>query len=244
MKANLIAFDLETTGRDRDSARIVQFCFVGLAADLSVVGSWVGLVDPRCEIEEEAHGVHGIGPEQVAGMPAFAELAPKVQALIRGRPLMAYNSRFDVTVLHRELQREGLPGIAPDHPVVDPFRIFQRHHQRTLEAALELYCGRTLEGAHDAEVDVLAMVDVYRAQIEAHGLADGDHVANAEEVDPAAVDIGGKLVRGDDGRVRFNFGKHKGQALLDQPGYCRWMLGADFPPDVKAVVEREMRGAG
>ena len=60
-----------------------------------------------------------------------------------------------------------------------------------------------------------------------------------------AADQSGKFVR-EDGRVVFNFGKHKGKPLAEvaaaAPDYLKWILGSDFPDDAKQVVRDALDG--
>ena len=44
----------------------------------------------------------------------------------------------------------------------------------------------------------------------------------------------------------LGFGKHAGRALSDPDpdvrGFCRWVLGKDFAPEVKALIRRALGG--
>jgi DNA polymerase-3 subunit epsilon len=51
------------------------------------------------------------------------------------------------------------------------------------------------------------------------------------------VDLAGRMVKNQKGIVVFNFGKHKGKAVLDvlkdEPSYYDWMMQGEFPLDTK-----------
>ncbi|HWG89318.1 MAG TPA: 3'-5' exonuclease [Candidatus Thermoplasmatota archaeon] len=233
----IVAFDLETTGLDFDKDRIVEFCFVTLDKDLNVLDRWVERVNPGIPIPEGASLIHGITDAHVAEKPGFREFAPKVQALITGAVLMAYNHDFDRRFLHRELTAHGQPGIAADHPFIDPYRIFLKFHPHTLQGAVRHYLARDHEGAHGAEADVLATVEVLRAQRKVHYV---DGVPIAELVfrpERKWVDRDQKIYEGADGVWRFSFGKHQDKPLAEHLDYVKWMIGKDFSVDTKARLK-------
>lgn len=158
-------FDLETTGIDVESARIVT-AHVGLidARGTSIVqGVW--LADPGVEIPAGAAAVHGITTERARadGRPAgevVAEIIAAVEAVFaRGLPLVIYNAPYDLTVLDREARRHGLAspviGNVVDPLVIDKALDTYRKGKRTLEVSAELY-DVALTDAHDAAADAIA----------------------------------------------------------------------------------------
>ncbi len=165
-------FDLETTGVDVETARIVT-AHVGLIdmTGRSIVGgAWVA--DPGIAIPEGAAAVHGYTTEraQAEGRPAsevVAEVIAAVEAVFaRGIPLVIYNAPYDLTVLDREAKRHGFAspviGNVVDPLVMDKALDTYRKGKRTLEAASELY-GVTLSDAHDAQADAVAAGRVAQA---------------------------------------------------------------------------------
>lgn len=59
--------------------------------------------------------IHGITPEDVAGLPRFGELFPEIGAFIGGDVLAAHNAAFDLGVIRSGLEVSGLPGPAYDY---------------------------------------------------------------------------------------------------------------------------------
>jgi len=176
-------FDLETTGIDVETARIVT-AHVGLidsTGESIAHGEW--LADPGVEIPSQASAVHGITTEraQAEGRPAAEVVAEIIAALravfTRGVPLVIYNAPYDLTVLDREAKRYGLEplGAGPDAVggcVVDPLVIDKavdryRKGKRTLEAAAEFYEVQ-LTDAHDAGADAIAAGRVAQAMARRH----------------------------------------------------------------------------
>ncbi len=235
-----LALDLETTGLDPERDRIVEFCLVRLNAELEELERWTQLVNPGQPIPGEVVAIHGITDADVAGQPPFSAFAQKVQEWVNARVLIAYNHSFDRDVLHYELQRAGQQGVAMNHPCIDPFMIYRRNQPHTLEGAYRHYVGKELAGAHRAEADTDAMLEVLRAQRGAHGLP--DDLSQAVEVpDRQWLDRARRLYR-DDGEVRFGFGKYRDGLLEDHADYARWMLSADFPMDTKRAISAILEG--
>ena len=163
---SLCVFDLETTGVDTDEDRIVTSFIGRIMRDGQVNGSYSWLVNPGVPIPEGASAIHGITDEmaQRDGTDPAAAIAEMLTVLRRsiaaGRPIVAYNASFDLSMLNAEARRYGLEPIADFGPVLDPYVIDKaidkyRKGKRTLIVTSEFY-GVTLEGAHDAEADAVA----------------------------------------------------------------------------------------
>ncbi|UYN84284.1 MAG: 3'-5' exonuclease [Microcella sp.] len=181
LQRDLAVFDLETTGVDVRTARIVTACVALLDDSGAVVSRRDWLADPGVEIPEGAAAVHGISTERARaeGRPAVevvAEVVAELRAVLeRGRPLVVYNAPYDLTLLAHEAARHAVAPLVDPAPVVDPLVIDKavdryRKGKRTLEAAAAHY-GVALDGAHDAGVDAIAAGLVARAIAEQHAAA-------------------------------------------------------------------------
>lgn len=166
-----VGFDLETTGVDTTTARIVTASVVLLDAQENIVNQREWLVDPGIEIPEAATAVHGISTEKARaeGIPA-AQAVREILGLLafasEQAPLIAFNAAYDFSVLHAEALRYNMPPFIPGN-VIDPFIIDKqvdkwRKGKRTLGAACEHY-GVVLENAHTSFADAVACVAVARA---------------------------------------------------------------------------------
>lgn len=162
----LCAFDVETTGVDYDEDRIVTAAVASVGGgEMVSTAEW--LVNPGVPIAAEATAVHGITDEKVQaeGTPA-AQAIPGILRFLReaadkGTPIVAFNARFDLTMLDREARRYGeepldIEGLR----VVDPFVIDKWLHRfrkgsRRLDAMCEHY-GARLDEAHAAGADAIA----------------------------------------------------------------------------------------
>ncbi len=169
----LAVFDLETTGIDVDTCRIVTAHVGVIGADGGVLEQEEWLVDPGVEIPTAASLIHGITTERarLEGQSPVTAVAEIIGALTdaasRGLPIVAYNAAYDLTVLEREAERYGHAPLPGPGPVVDPLVIDKavdryRRGKRTLTAAAAHY-GVPLLDAHDAGADAVAAGRVAQA---------------------------------------------------------------------------------
>lgn len=158
-------FDLETTGIDPKTARIVTASLVLVSPDGEVLRAGEWLADPGVEIPEQASAIHGITTEYARehGKPAQQvayEVAMALGGLFAdGVPVIAFNAAYDFSVLHFELARYGFPPLTC-YPVLDPLVINKHVHKfkkgkRTLEVLASEYSVE-LENAHTSKDDALA----------------------------------------------------------------------------------------
>jgi DNA polymerase-3 subunit epsilon len=166
-------FDLETTGIDVETSRIVSAAVAVLDADGGVVERWDWLADPGVEIPEQASAVHGITTERARadGRPApevIAEIIATLTGLFdRGMAVTIYNAPYDLSLLHFEALRYDLEPLTEPAPIIDPLvldRVVDKYRKgkRTLEAAALVY-GVDLTDAHDAGADAVAAGRVAQA---------------------------------------------------------------------------------
>lgn len=169
----LCGFDLETSGTDVETARIVTACVAELNGDKPNARNW--LADPGVEIPAEAFDVHKISTEHARahGRPA-AEVTDEVIAALAaqaggGTPLVVMNAPYDLSLLDREARRYGLKTltelVGAELLVIDPKvldkEVSTRKGKRTLTDLCRHY-GVPLEGAHSADADAVAACGVAR----------------------------------------------------------------------------------
>lgn len=163
------AFDLETTGRDPRTARIVSASVVITDGAQTESRSW--LLDPEMPIPAGASQVHGISTEHARthGLPyelGYAEIREALEAAwARDHAVVAFNASYDLTVMHAEGVRLGMPefvtGVVVDPYVIDREMDKYRKGRRTLGATCEHY-GIVLEDAHEAHADAVAAAELAR----------------------------------------------------------------------------------
>ena len=166
-------FDLETTGIDVTTSRIVSAHVGIIGPDGSIVEQLDWLADPGVEIPEGASAVHGITTERARaeGRPAPEVVSEIVTAIAdlfsRGYALTIYNAPYDLSLLAHEARRHGIDPLYLPSPIVDPLvldKVVDRYRKgkRTLEAAA-LHYGVDLTDAHNAGADAVAAGRVAQA---------------------------------------------------------------------------------
>ncbi|MDO5616846.1 MAG: 3'-5' exonuclease [Cruoricaptor ignavus] len=237
----LCIFDLETTGVQVAKDRIVEICVLKVNPDASRESkTW--LVNPEISIPKEASDIHGITDEQVKDAPTFKDIAPKIMEMISGCDLGGFNSnKFDVPLLSEEFLRSGIDFDLSKIKLVDAQVIFFKKEPRTLSAAYQFYCDKTLENAHSAEADVLATFEVLDAQIAKYEDLPNDIAGLSEfSYQNKSADLAGFIGFDKDGVEIFTFGKYKGQRVKEvfqkDLGYYGWIQNADFPLYTKKVL--------
>lgn len=171
-------FDLETTGVDVETARIVTAHVGVIDAAGAVVQRLDWIVDPGVEIPVQAVAVHGVSTERARAdgqfaPTAIAEIIAGLRAILTaGIPVVAYNAPYDFTVLDREAARYGIAALESPAPIVDPLIIDKavdkyRKGKRTLEVTAGFY-GVDLSNAHDAGADAIAAGRVAQAIARCH----------------------------------------------------------------------------
>lgn len=240
-------FDLETTGLNITSDRIVEIAIIKVYPD-GKEEHFCKRVNPQMPIPNETSEIHGIYDADVINEPTFDQIAASVVEFIGDADLAGYNSnKFDIPVLAEELMRAGSDFDISQRKFVDVQNIFHKMEQRTLAAAYQFYCKKTIENAHNALHDAQATWDVLKAQITHYKELSND-VSFLSEFSKQGnynlLDFAGRLALNEKNEGIYNFGKHKGKTIkavsVIEPGYYGWMLDADFPLYTKKCLRREM----
>lgn len=235
-------FDLETTGVNIGTDRIVELSILKIFPDGKRETKTMR-VNPTIPIPASSSEIHGIRDEDVADAPTFEDIAPNLYIFLHDCDLGGYNSnKFDVPLLAEEFHRVGYDFDITEKKLVDVQNIFHKMEQRTLAAAYQFYCGKSLENAHSAEADTTATFEILLAQLDRYDELKSDvdflHTFSKRGNN---VDLAGRFVSNDKGEVLINFGKHKGktvESVLEQePSYYSWMMRGDFAQDTKKVLK-------
>ncbi len=250
LKIPLCVFDLETTGVSIAQDRIIEIAVVKVMPGGEVLRK-SNLVNPGIAILPESTAIHGITNEAVKDKPTFKELAKDYAKFFEGADLAGFNIlKFDVPMLVEEFLRADVEFDYKRKRIIDAQKIYHLMEKRNLSAALRFYCNKELTDAHSAMADTQATLDVLVAQVnryESQSVTDGLgkfigtikndmdvlHKLTASDL----VDLAGRMIRNDKGEIIFNFGKHKGKAVLqvlkDEPSFYDWMMNGDFALDTK-----------
>lgn len=244
LKNPLVFFDLETTGTNISSDRIVEICYLKVYPNGNEESKTLR-INPEMHIPEDSSAIHGIYDEDVKDCPTFKDVAKKIAADIEGCDLAGFNSnRFDIPVLAEEFLRAGVDIDMMKRKFVDVQVIYHKLEQRTLSAAYKFYCGKNLEDAHTAEADTRATYEVLKAQIDHYPDVLQNNIAFLSEYScyNKFVDFAGRIVYNEKGEEVFNFGKHKGvtvkEVLQKEPSYYTWIMNGDFTLNTKNVLTK------
>lgn len=244
LKNPLVFFDLETTGTNINSDRIVEICYLKVYPNGNEESKTLR-INPEMHIPEESSAIHGIYDADVANCPTFKEVAKKIAADIEGCDLAGFNSnRFDIPVLAEEFLRAGVDVDMMKRKFVDVQVIYHKLEQRTLSAAYKFYCNKNLEDAHTAEADTRATYEVLKAQLDHYPDILENNINFLSEYSNynKNVDFAGRIVYNEQGIEVFNFGKYKGmsvkEVLQKDPGYYGWILNGDFTLNTKNVLTK------
>lgn len=244
----LAIFDIEATGLNTRTDRIIEISVVRVTLNNPPMArTW--LVNPGVPIPLETIAIHGISDELVKHCPSFGDIADELLEFFRDCDLGGFAiGRFDIPMLEEEFLRVGKFFDANGRRQFDAQRIFHTREPRDLTAALKFYCGEEHVGAHGAEADALATLEVLKGQFQKYKdlPTDPDELDKLiNERDPFNLDRDGKL-RWLDGEVTINFGKKKGMKLKDlaqnDPNFLKWILRGDFARDTKDIVSDALEG--
>jgi DNA polymerase-3 subunit epsilon len=169
----IVGFDLETTGLDLATSRIVTASIVEIDAAGDQVFAKEWLVNPGIEIPVEASAVHGVTTEMARSegqspRVALSEIAEILTDYFsNGTAVVAFNAPYDFTILRNELKRHGLQALVAK-PVIDPLVIDKRFvKMRKGKRTLGILCGHysiELVNAHQSSADALAAVQLAQQQ--------------------------------------------------------------------------------
>lgn len=245
LKRPMVFFDLETTGINVSSDRIVEISMVKVMPDGEKIVK-TRRVNPEMPIPAEATAVHHITDEDVRNEPTFKQLAKSLREFILDCDFGGFNSNsFDLPLLAEEFIRAGVDAefLKEDARYIDVQTIFHKKEERTLVAAYRFYCDKNLEAAHSAEADTMATYEVLCAQLDRYADLENDvDKLAAFSTRRDSVDFAGRIVRNESGEAVFSFGKYRDRPVAEifkkEPSYYTWIMEGDFPAYTKAVCTR------
>lgn len=254
LKNPLVFLDLETTGMNIVTDRIVEIALIKVYPDGREEEKQYR-INPEMPIPELVSKIHGIYEDDIKDKPTFKEVAKNIAQFIEGCDFAGFNSnRFDIPMLAEEFLRAGIDVDLKKRKFIDVQAIYHKMEKRTLAAAYKFYCQKPLEDAHSAMADTKATYEVLKAQLDLYNDTEyEDHAGKTSKPivndiqalsDFSAydtnVDFVGRIVYDENGVEIINFGKNKGipveKVLREQPGYYSWIMNNEFPLYTKKVL--------
>jgi len=103
----LAVIDLETTGLNKQTDRIVDICIIKILQDgqEEILKS---LINPTIPIPLESTNIHGIQDGDVNDKPTFKEFAQKIIEFLDNCDLCGYGVKFDLGILESEFKRVNI----------------------------------------------------------------------------------------------------------------------------------------
>lgn len=244
LKRPLVSFDLETTGANKKTCKVVQFGAIKLMpnGEQHILEL---LINPCQVLSSEIEQLTGISNSELVKANTFEHEAHKIYQFMKDCDFLGYNlTHFDLPVLLREMQDAGIefPQMG-EFEVVDAQAIYHSKEGRSLSDAMQFYCNTGLKDAHTAIADAAATLAVFEAQLKRYkdlpstieGFTDISYRGKK------LADISGLIYVDKDEYLRFNFGKNKDELLRDNIRYIDWMCRSDFPQDTLAILNNFLR---
>ena len=159
--AELVVFDLETTGLSAARDRICEIGAVRVKA-LEIAETFETLVDPGVALPQTIARLTGLRDAELRGAPRQELAVRRFLAFASDAPLVAHNARFDVGFLDHAVQR--LTGRRVAAAVVDTVwlarRLLHRRSERFSLAQLAHFFGTSTDPCHRALPDALATAEI------------------------------------------------------------------------------------
>ncbi len=258
MKLNLtrpLAFiDLETTGLNVASDRIMEICILKVNVDNAIEVKTMR-INPEMPISKESSTITGILDSDVKDCKTFKQVAAELAQFIGNADIAGYNSnKFDVPVLVEEFLRAELDFDLSNRKLIDVQNIFHIMEPRTLAAAYKFYCDKKIQNAHNAEADIKATYEVFLAQLDRYAdkqfedakgnlhtpVKNDMNILSELSTKTKNADLAGRIVFNEKGVEVFAFGKHKDKPVTEvfekEPSYYNWIMNGDFPLYTKKII--------
>ena len=253
-KKPVVFFDLETTGKDKDTnkIRIVQIS----AHKYADTENWVeiGTLKYMCnpgdvEIEPGAIEVHGITPEMVKDCPTFNDIAPEVYKFFEGCDVGGYNNSFyDNTVLYFSFLRAGFKWDYRNIKSYDVLSLYRKFHPSKLSYVYKRFTGKDLEDAHDADADILGTVAVYKAMKELGEDFEEDELLVYKDRLDMIGDFKVRINDRGENEPYYGFSEHAGKSVEEVGiGMLEWMVNKKshkYPADTIHVAKKLIEWLG
>jgi DNA polymerase-3 subunit epsilon len=168
-EARLVAVDIETTGLDPRSDRVISFGAVPIEAGRIVAGASVyGLVNPERDLPAESIVIHGIREQDLRDAPSAPEALRPLADALRGAEVVAHAEWVERGFLSKPLR--GL-GVRLPRTLIDTAQLYrlwevEQHrpdpHLRALSAIAD-DLGLPIHRPHHALGDALTTAQVFLA---------------------------------------------------------------------------------
>lgn len=244
---NIVAFDIETTGLDKNKDHIIQLSMIKFNPETyDVIETYDSYIKPmgNYAISVPAYMKHKIRPEVLHDKPTIKEIADDIIKFFEDCDVLTYNGNgFDIPFLNKELALVGKHIDFTNRQCYDSFLTERQRCPMNLEGVYQKYIGHTMEednlAAHNSFSDIMATIKIFKEQ------------NNDETVTPVKV-------YGDSGMIRdmvfenkeqpcFAYGKYRAIPVsfvgrIDN-NYLRWAISnkSELDNDTKKYIEQYVK---
>ena len=227
----IVFLDIQTTGPDRRTARVVRLSTLRVEPD-GTESFRFQLINPLSPISPGATAFHGIADDDVADAKPFAAYAASLAQYLEGCDLAGFGiRRFHLKVLRREFEYAGIEFNIDGQAVVDAMEIYHQLEPRDFEAAYRRFVGGNVSRPLDAETSIKATRSIIAGQLRLNTELPRDPASLASwatrEDDSNFIDDQGRFTLSDEGDPMINFGRYRGHTLYDMselhPDYLQWI---------------------
>ncbi len=160
MSTTYAVVDIETTGTDPKTDRIIQFGCV-LVENNEIVSRFAADINPAQPISKQIQSLTNISNQRVKKAPYFEDVAPTIYNLLSDTIFVAHNIHFDYHFLNHELQRCGMPKLTiPGIDTVELAQIFLPTEVSFRLGDLAESLGLAHDSPHQADSDAEVTADL------------------------------------------------------------------------------------
>lgn len=239
---NIVSIDIETSGLDKNKARIIQIGGVKYTNKWKKLSEFNHYILPKepWEMEPDAEAVHGISKEFILknGIP-LEDIYDEWIEFLGDCDIITYNGNaFDIPFLYAEFQRAGLDPKIIEHRLIDVYKIEKEVNANTLVATYTRYTGKEAIDAHDANADSKMTIRVLYEQMNRFNV---EEILKPEDMKmdfPESI-----LALNEDGKIILTGGKHKDKMIFEvckkDPSYIKWLFANVLCKSSKDKVMKE-----
>lgn len=221
-----VCLDLETTGLDPKSDRIIEIAITRFTFE-KTLEEYETLVDPQCPIPEETIAIHHITREMVAGKPLIETLLPYILELIGKEVIVGHGIKLDIAFLLAACKQYEVHTTLNSNLTIDTLRLARLYGEspsNSLET-LRKHFNIKEEGAHRAMNDVKVNIEVFKRLT-------SQFKTTKQILDRLKKPI---LLKA------MPLGKHKGRPFSSIPvEYLTWAVHQDFDQDLIYSLKSEL----
>ncbi len=164
IESTIIVFDLETTGLDSNSDRIIEIGAIKLV-NLEPVEEFSTLISTDVELTADITRLTGITPEMLEGQPAAEPVLNDFLNFIDGGILVAHNADFDMPMIKAHYSRMGIDLEWPTFCTLKMARKILDHLENKKLDTIAEYFGLTFESRHRSIGDVKVTIGVLQGML-------------------------------------------------------------------------------